>query len=287
MRLLPFFFTGVLGLTAAVAAQTPQPQTPPPQQPQQPATPGATHAKPPGPAGATAQRGTSTASTTLTVEVTDKTGNRVGDVHVALGGPVDRSGVTGTDGAIVFRSVRQGTYRLRFEREGFTTLERELMVRAGLPSGVSVALTAAPVVKPAPAPPPPVAVPPPTKPPSRAVEPRSLSIPDFLDRNLIGGGEPQKLTMLACAEGGTARLLQVRDPLNEEEHAEVDEMIYVVAGGGVLRIRNHQDTKIGPGFFALVPRGLAHSLRREGRNPLIVVSVFAGSPCNEPTTPTR
>jgi mannose-6-phosphate isomerase-like protein (cupin superfamily) len=39
-----------------------------------------------------------------------------------------------------------------------------------------------------------------------------------------------------------------------------------------------------PGFFALVPRGTPHSIRREGRNPLIAVTVFAGSPCSEPTT---
>jgi mannose-6-phosphate isomerase-like protein (cupin superfamily) len=182
---------------------------------------------------------------------------------------------------IVFRSMRPGTYRLRFEREGFTTLERDVVVRAGQPMSVSAALTAAPV-KPTPVLPPPVATaptPPAPKPAPRNVEPRELSIPDFLDRNLIGG-QPQKLSLLACAEGGTARLLQIRDPLSNEQHADVDELLYVVAGAGVLRIRN-QDTRLNPGHFALVPRGIAHGLRREGRNPLIAVSILAGTPCNE------
>jgi mannose-6-phosphate isomerase-like protein (cupin superfamily) len=112
-----------------------------------------------------------------------------------------------------------------------------------------------------------------------------MSIPDFLDKNLIGG-EPQKSTLMACAEGGTARLLQVRDPLTDQQHPDVDEMIYVVAGNGVLRIRN-QDTRLEPGFFALVPRSISHSLRRAGRNPLIVVSVFAGAACTDGGTPGR
>ncbi|MGH8168750.1 MAG: carboxypeptidase-like regulatory domain-containing protein, partial [Woeseiaceae bacterium] len=82
-------------------------------------------------------------SATLTVEVTDKSGNRLADVHVAAAGPVDRSADTGENGSIAFRSMRAGTYRLRFEHEGFTTLERELVMRSGQPATVSVALSAA------------------------------------------------------------------------------------------------------------------------------------------------
>jgi len=255
-----------LMLVSSASGQTPQPQTPPPPRPQ-----------------VSQQPRSAGASPTLTVEVTNKSGNPVADVQVSSAGPADRSGMTGQDGALVLRSMRAGTYRLRFEREGFTTLEREVTIRAGQSSTVSVSLTAAPV-KPAPAPlPEPVAPPPAAKSPARAVEPRFLSIPDFLvsDKNLIGG-EPQKTTLIACADGGTARLLQVRDPLSDQQHEDVDELLYVVAGAGVIRMRN-QDTKMTPGFFVLVPRGIAHSLRREGRNPLIVVSVFAGSPCNEST----
>ena len=80
----------------------------------------------------------------MTVEATDKSGNSIADVDVDVDGPVDRTGTTGTDGSIVFRSMRAGTYRVRFEHEGFVTLERELVTRAGSPVTVSVSLNAAP-----------------------------------------------------------------------------------------------------------------------------------------------
>ncbi|MGH9372126.1 MAG: cupin domain-containing protein [Vicinamibacterales bacterium] len=223
---------------------------------------------------------------TLTVEATDKSGNSLADVEVGVTGPVDRKGTTEQKGAIVFRSMRSGTYRIRFEREGFVTLERELVIRAGQPASVSVALSAAPV-KPVEAPAPaPSHEPEPAPRSQRVVEPRTLSLPDFLDENLIGGEEPQKVTLLGCAEGGTVRLLQVRDPLTDQQHADVDEILYVVAGGGVVRIRN-QDTKVSPGHFALVPRGIPHGIRRDGRNPLILLSIFAGTPCTETAAPEK
>lgn len=214
---------------------------------------------------------------TVRVQVTDKSGNPLGDVDVTLSGPVERSGSTAQDGTVLFRTIRPGSYRLRFERDQFTTLERELTVRAQA-ADVTVALTAAPE-KPEPPPPAPVAAPPPPSRTPRVAEPRSVSIPDFLDRDLIGS-EPQKITTLACVEGGTARILQVRDPLNDQLHDDVDELLYVVAGNGVIRIRN-QDTKVTPGYFVLVPRTVPHAIRRDGRNPVILLSVFAGTPCTE------
>ena len=258
----------------ATSAQTPAPPT---------TTTQGAPPKPAAPRTATTQGGRGGgASATLSVEVTDRSGNRLSDVQVAVGGPVDRTGNTDNDGRIVFRSMRAGTYRLRFERSNYVTLEREIVMRGAVPAEVSAALSAAPEKTVAPIPEPaPAPVPAPApKASNRVVEPRSLSIPDFLDSNLIGGGEPQRTTLLACAEGGTARLVQVRDPLNDQQHADADEMLYVVAGSGVVRMRN-QETRMNPGHFALVPRGVPHSIRREGRNPLIVVSIFAGPPCAE------
>jgi mannose-6-phosphate isomerase-like protein (cupin superfamily) len=261
----------VLGVTVVLAVGAVA-QTPPATQPAPQAKP---QAKP--------QPRASSAGVTLSVQVTDRSGNPIGDVSVRAGGPVDRSGSTGQDGTIGFRAMRAGTYRLRFERDGFTTLEREVVLR-NQSADVSVSLTAAPVK---PAPPAPVQPPPPVAPvrTPRAIEPRSLSIPDYLDKNLIGS-DPVKTSLLACMEGGTAVLLQVRDPLSDRQHADADEVLYVVAGAGILRIRN-QDTKMQPGHFALVPRGVPHSLRRDGRNPMIAVSVLAGEPCTETTPPVR
>ena len=219
----------------------------------------------------------------MSVQFTDRSGNPIGDVAVRVGCPVDRSGSTGQDGAVGFRSMRAGTYRLRFERDWFTTLEREVVMR-NQAADVSVALTAAPSkpapVAPAPEPPPP----PPVRTP-KAVEPHNLSLPDYVVKNMIGS-EPVKTSLVACAEGGTAVLLQIRDPLSDRQHAEADELLYVVAGSGILRMRN-QDTKMGPGHFALVPRGMTHSLRRDGRTPMVLLSVLAGPACTETTPPVR
>ena len=271
----------VVALAAVVVAQTPQapPQTPPQAPPTAPPTTPSTAKPQPRPTVS------ASASTTLAVQVTDKSGNPIGDVAVRVGGPVDRSGTTGQDGTIGFRAMRAGTYRLRFEREGFTTLEREVVMQSR-PADVSVALTAAPVkpASPPPAPEPTLPSPAPVKNP-RAVEPNHVSLQDYLDRNLIGS-EPIKTSLLACADGGTAVLLQVREPLSDRQHADADEMLYVVAGSGILRVRN-QDTKMGPAHFAFVPRGMTHSLRRDGRNPMIVLSVLAGPGCTETTPPVR
>ena len=225
------------------------------------------------------------ATQTLTIEVTDRSGAPLADVAVTAAGPVERTASTGQDGSVRLRTMRPGTYRLRFEHPEFVPLEREIVLRSTPTPAISVALTPAPGA-PAQPEPPPAAAPatPPAPPPGstarpRAVAPRVLSIPDFLDRNLIGG-EPQRSTLLGCTDGGTARLLQVRDPLTSQQHDEVDEMLYVVAGAGVLRLQD-RESKLEPGHFALVPRGVTHSLRREGRNPIILLSIMAGAPCEE------
>jgi hypothetical protein len=154
---------------------------------------------------------------------------------VAASGPVDRAGRTATDGKVAFSSMRAGTYRLRFEHEGFITLEREVAVASRV-AEVSVALN------PAPAPPKPVAPPPPAAPtpvqqPLRAVEPRTLSLIGFVEKNLIGS-EPQKTSLLACTDGGTARVLQVKDPMNNQVNPDADQVLYVIAGSGTVRVRD-------------------------------------------------
>jgi hypothetical protein len=214
------------------------------------------------------------------VTVTDKSGNGIGEVNVALTGPIDRSGHTTADGSISFRTLRAGTYRLRFEHERYITLEREVVVGARA-SDVSVALNPAPPPKPVvAAPPPPVAPPPAPKATSgRAVEPHIVSMSDFLEKNLIGS-EPLKTSLFACTDGGDARVVQVKEPLNNQVNEDADQIVYVVAGGGSMRVRD-RNLRAGPGLFVLVPRGAPITARREGRNPLIWLSVTMGAACTE------
>ena len=245
-----------LGLGNVPSAQAPTPPAPAPSAPA-PSTP-------PRPAGRST---TSSSASALSV----------GDVNVAVNGPVDRSGRTAADGSVAFRTVRAGTYRLRFENDRYITLEKEIVVGARA-SDVSVALNPAPVPKPVVVPPAPVA-PPPAQKPARAVEPRTLSMTDFLEKNLIGS-EPQKTSLFACTDGGTARVLQIKEPLTNHVNADADEVFYVVAGGGSVRVRD-LDYKAGPGLFLLIPRGVPVGARREGRNPLIALTVTMGEACTD------
>lgn len=267
--LLIIFFAVTAGTFAQTPpAQTPAPQTPAPQTP--PQTPAAPRTTP--------RAATTTSSPSiLAVQATDKSGNGIQDVAVAVSGPVERSGMTGSDGSISFRSMRPGTYRLRFEHERYTTLEREVTMRGA--SDVSVALN--------PAPPKPVAPPPPTQataPPEqrklRPVEPRTMSIPDYLDKNVIRSSEPQKASLIACTDGGTARTVQVREPMNNQQNDTADQLLYVVAGAGTVRVKD-QSYKADAGWFALIPRGVSHSIAREGRNPLFLMMVAMGAPCTD------
>jgi len=251
------------------AAQPPAPQTPPSQKPatQKPAAPRAS-ASP-------------AAGSTLAIQVTDKSGNGIQDVAVAVSGPVERSGATAADGSVSFRSMRAGTYRLRFEHEKYLTLEREVMMRGA--SDVSVALNPAPPTPVTPPPPPPQAVAPVEQRKLRPVEPRTMSIPDFLDKNVLRSSEPQKASLIACTDGGTARTLQVREPLTNQQNDTADQHLYVLAGAGTVRMKD-QSYKADAGWFALIPRGVTHSIAREGRNPLFLMMVAMGTPCID-TTP--
>jgi mannose-6-phosphate isomerase-like protein (cupin superfamily) len=220
-----------------------------------------------------------TPSSTLSIHVTDKSGNGIPNVSIALAGPVERSGTTAADGSLAFRSMRAGTYRLRFEHDRFITLERELVMARGA-AEVSVALNPSPV-KPAATPPPaPVQTAP--RPVERTLSPieqRALGLVDFIDRNFIGA-EPQKISLLACSDGGTARLIQVKEPLANHQDDTADQLLYVVAGGGVVRVKE-QAYKAGSGWFIVIPRGAPHSIRREGRNPLIALVVAMGPSCTD------
>jgi mannose-6-phosphate isomerase-like protein (cupin superfamily) len=217
------------------------------------------------------------------VTVTDKSGNGIGEVNVDLTGPIDRSGRTAADGSISFRTLRAGTYRLRFEHERYITLEREVVVGTRA-SDVSVALNPAPPPKPVVAapPPPPVAPPPAPKTSGRAVDPRTLSIPDFFEANAIGS-EPQKSSLLGCTDGGTAKLLQLKEPMTNQVNEDADQVIYVVGGNATFRVRD-REFKAPAGSFLLIPRGATYSAKRDGRNALVALTVAMGAPCTE-TTP--
>lgn len=264
-----------LTLAAVAAAQTQAPPQKPPAQ----AVPPATTSQAPQPAAPRPQAPAQAAATrvSMTIAVTDFAGETAPGVRVALTGPVAREGTTARDGVVRFQTLRAGTYRLRFESPDFVTFEREVTVKAGGPLvEVEVTLSRVPE-KPAPSPPAPVPSAPIEAPavapnPSATVE--LLSLPDWIERNLIGRSDPQRETVVGRAPGATARVVQVRDPIKDRLRGDADEMLYVIAGEGVLRAKGRA-YDLTAGSFAVVPRGVAYTLERSGRNPLIALSMVS------------
>lgn len=213
------------------------------------------------------------------LSVRDVSGTALEGVRVTVTGPARAEARTNAAG-VASMLLADGQYRFRFEQEGFYTLERDVTIRNVRPVEIIVALSRAPLPKvpePAPAPEPPAPV------PVAAGPPVTVSIPTFLDKNFIGR-DPLKESILSCMPDAMTRLLQLKEAVARHTHADLDEVIYVVAGDGAIRLGDDAVT-IGPASLTTIPRGTPHSIERRGRTPLIVLSTLAGAPC--PTAMTR
>ena len=220
---------------------------------------------------------TSARAASVRIAVRDQDGTGLSEVRLVLSGAATGEFVTGAAGTTVVPDLKDGTYRLRCERDGFISLEREFTVRGGAYSQLDVVLNPAP-------PPPPLPAPEPA--PAAAIPaggpPVTLSVVDYLDRNLIGR-EPLKESILACSPLETVRLLQMREGVAQHVHENGDEVIYVVAGEGNVRIGD-APTPVRAGSLVVVTNGTGHAFERVGKNPLIVVSTLAGAPCDHAET---
>jgi mannose-6-phosphate isomerase-like protein (cupin superfamily) len=208
----------------------------------------------------------------LAIVIRNQSGTPLPDVRIVVSGEGSKEAKTDANGSASIAAIHDGEYRLRFERDGFVTLERDVTVKNGQPSGIEVVLNPAP-----PPPPPPEPTPTPAPQAGPSGPPVNVSIPDFLDKNSIGR-DPLKESVLGCTGDSTTRVLQIRDALAVHTHAALDEVIYIVAGEGTVRLGG-QASAISAGSLAVIPRGVPHALERRGRNPLTVLSMLAGAPC--------
>jgi mannose-6-phosphate isomerase-like protein (cupin superfamily) len=215
------------------------------------------------------------------VRVTNRSGAPAEGAQVSADGPVSRTGITDASGLVQLRTLANGTYRIRAMRDAFITLEKEVAVRAGTTlATVDFALSAAP-----PPSPPPPALPAPTPAPAApapassvpAGESRVLSIADLAERSL-GGKEPVKTVAIGCSGLDSTQLIVLRENLNVPARPDTDLMLYVVAGETMITM-DGRDQPLTSGWFALVPRGTAHTLVRRGRNPAILLETSAGQAC--------
>jgi hypothetical protein len=259
----------MVALLLITLLQTPAPAVKPPA----PATSPAVQAPRPRPSGS--------ATTTAILFITDGSGRPIENVTVTVLGPVDREVKSPASGPTRVEGLRAGTYRLRFAHDRFITFEKEITWRAGTAQPeVAVTLNAAPA---APAPPP--SAPVVTAPPASAAPklpppgtPKTISLPDYIEKNFITNREPQKENLIGCSGVGQAMLWQIREPWNGRQHESADGMLYVVGGDGRLKLGEREFT-VAAGAFAVVPHGTSYNLSRSGRNPLIVLAVLSGAPC--------
>ena len=259
----------------------PPTQTPPPKPPPTQTTPPQTQTPPPKPqTPAPKPAGTSTSSPAkpaiVDLLVTTPAGMTIPGATVKADGPVSRQGTTGADGHVVFQNMNPGTYRFRIEHDSFTTLEKEVAVAGGSRASTQAALT--PGSKPpAPAPPPPAPTSTPAAPALKPGEPRVSSLTDIAEQ-LLRAPDPIAERALGCSGATSSRLIRVKEALAAHTHADADEVLYIVAGDATLKLGD-KDQNIAPGWFAVVPRGMSHTVTKRGRNPVLILSAISGPPC--------
>ena len=220
-------------------------------------------------------RGGGGGNVTFAVSVVDPSGAPLPEVRVTMTGPAERAGRTEA-GRLVFEGLPAGTYRFRFEKDGFVPFEKELPARGSAPIEVKATLTPAPA---APPPPPPTPVAPPAAAPDNLppAKPVVLDMPAFIEKNYVGRAAG-KTTPLGCSSYGSSTLIQINEPIASHAHADADEFVYVIAGQGMVKLAD-RDESLGPGVYLLIPRGLAHSFTAGPKKPLVMISTRAGEKC--------
>jgi hypothetical protein len=175
-----------------------------------------------------------------------------------------------------------GTYRLRFSGDEVVTFEREVVLRSGQITNLDITLNAAP-----PPPPPPPAPEPPPAPPAPVAapvgppgQPRALSIVDMIEKELIGGNQPRRDSLVSCSGNTRSTLVQLNQDQAERLYDDAEVTYYVVAGEGTIKMGG-RDLALGASSFVSIPRGTAHTVARRGRRPLIMIATVSGTPCEE------
>jgi hypothetical protein len=215
-------------------------------------------------------------TTSARVLVKDPDGAGISGVRLILSGASTGEFTTGAAGTAIVPDLKDGMYRVRCERDGFITLEREFTLHGATWNPIDIVLDPAPP----PPPPPPAPAPPPPAPAMAPGGPAiSVSIPDFVDKNYIGR-EPMKESILACKPLETVRLLQMRESVAMHVHERLDEVVYVVAGEGAVKIGD-ESVALRAGSLIVLPHGSGHAFERRGKNPLVVLSTLVGSACEQ------
>jgi mannose-6-phosphate isomerase-like protein (cupin superfamily) len=217
----------------------------------------------------------------MAITVTDMRGGTIPDVHVEISGPTMRMGETNGSGQLNFPGLQIGTYRLRFTGDPVTAFEKEVTLRAGQIADVDVTLTAAP---PKPVAPPPAVVAPPPPPPAvvgPVGAPQSLSLYDLAERELAAK-QPRREILVACSGNLRTMLVFLTTQDQTQRIYETAEVSYYVLGGQANVRVNDKDNLLAAGGYVAVPRNVPFSIVRRGKNPVSLLSILSGEPCDAP-----
>jgi len=234
------------------------------------------HAETPLPAPGRAPSPQAPARAGMVITVTNPLGATLSGVQVEVLGASDRDGDTNASGQISFTGMQAGTYRVQFSGDRVVSFEREIVLRAGQTATVDIALNVA--APPPESPPPAEPVAPPVGP---AGEPRTLSVVDLIEKELVASDQPSRYTLVSCSGNTRSTLAQLNQDQPQRLYDTAEITYYVVAGEGEVRT-NDGDAALGAGSFVSIPRGTAHTLVHHGRPPLIVLATLSGTPCEEP-----
>jgi len=206
----------------------------------------------------------------IAITVTNAQGATLPGVEVDVLGASDRGGETNNSGQINFAGMLAGTYRVRFSGARVVSFEKEIALEAGQTATVDITLNAAP---PAPEPAPPVE---PLVGPVGA--PRTMSLVDLVEQELIDNNQPRRDTLVSCSGNTRNTLVQLNQDQPQRLYETAEVSYYVIAGEGAARTGD-VDTPLNAGSFVSIPRGTAHVLVRRGRRPLILLVTVSGTPC--------
>lgn len=209
----------------------------------------------------------------MAVTVTNPQGATLPGVEVRVLGSSDRGGETNGSGQVSFTGMQAGTYRVRFSGETVVSFEREIALDAGQTATVDITLN------PAPAPPGPPPPPPPAAPQlGPAGAPRTESLIDLIEQELISNDQPRRDTLVSCSGNTRSTLVQLNEDQPQRLYDTAEVTYYVIAGEGTARIGG-LDTGLDAGSFVSIPRGTSHVVARRGRRPLILLATVSGTPC--------
>jgi mannose-6-phosphate isomerase-like protein (cupin superfamily) len=251
-------------------------QAKPTPQPPAPTQPPPTTAKPAQP---TPRRTPPSTRSGMAITVTDGQGGPLSGVRVEVMGATDRGGETNSSGQVNFPGMPAGNYRVRFSSDSVITFEREVVLRGGQVADVDVTLNPAPRKEPPPAPAAPAPVVAPKTPVGPMGQPQTLSLVDLAERELIGGREPRKDTLVACSGNTRSMLIQLNQPQAQRVYESAETLYYVIAGQGAVNV-DGRDVGLQAGGYVSLPRGVGHSITRKGNRPLILLAILSGEPCD-------